>query len=147
MTGVSFTLLDGWLHGRFYIERGLGDSGDFPSMCLFLLLKICLYNLVKSMHDQVFKLLSKQLVTTPKSKPVHMPEDVIQVVNDMGEQDDMPNGIQFCNTYHESTLADLFADNDLHDDNSCASDNDWGLNKKPEEDLKKITFDNHVDGN
>ena len=61
------------------------------------------------------------------------------------------NGIQLRNIHQESTLidlfADLFADNDLHDDNSCASDDDWGLNKTPKEDLKKITFDNHVDDN
>ena len=30
--------------------------------------------------------------------------------------------------------------------NSNTSDNDWGLNKNPEEDLKKITFGNHVNG-
>ena len=49
---------------------------------------------------KVFKLLSKRLVTTPKCKPVPMPNDVIQVVNDMGEQDGMLNGIQFCNIHH-----------------------------------------------
>ena len=32
---------------------------------------------------QVFKLSSKRLVTLPKSKPVPMPDDVIQVVNDL----------------------------------------------------------------
>ena len=63
----------------------------------------------------------------------------------MGKQEGMSNGIQFRNIHHKSTLADLFADDDLHDDHSCASDTDWDLNKKPEEDLKKITFNNHVD--
>ena len=58
----------------------------------------------------------------------------------------MPSGIDFCNIHHESTIADLFADEDLNNDNSNASDNDWGLNKNPKEDLKKITFDDHVDG-
>ena len=93
---------------------------------------------------QVFKLLSKRLVTKPKCKPVPMPDDVIQVVNDMGEQDGMLSGIEFCNIHHESTLVDLFADNHLNDDNSNTSGNDWGLNKNPEEDLKKIKFDDHV---
>ena len=32
---------------------------------------------------QVFKLLLRQSITTPKYKPVHMPDYVIQVVNDM----------------------------------------------------------------
>ena len=75
-----------------------------------------------------------------------MPDDVIQVVNDMGIQDGMPSGIEFHNIHHELTLANLFADDDLNNDNSNASDNDWGLNKNPEEDLKKIPFNNHVDG-
>ena len=79
-----------------------------------------------STGHQVFKLLSKRLVTTPKCKPVPMPDNVIQVVNDMGEQDGMPNGIKFRNIHHESTLADLFADDNLNDDDSNASDNDWG---------------------
>ena len=74
-----------------------------------------------------------------------MPDNVIKAVNDMDKQEGMPNRIQFRNIHHESTLADLFTENDLQDDNSCASDADWDLNKKPEEDLKKITFDNHFD--
>ena len=45
----------------------------------------------------------------------------------------MPSGIEFCNIHHESTLADLFADEDLNDDNRSTSDNDWGLNTNPEE--------------
>ena len=53
---------------------------------------------------------------------------------------------KFRNIHHESTLADLFADKDLNDDDSNASDNDWGLNKNPKVDLKKIRFDHHVDG-
>ena len=57
----------------------------------------------------------------------------------------MPRGIKFPNIHHESTLADLFVDEDLNDDNSNASNNDWGLNKNPEEDLQKITFDDDVD--
>mgnify|MGYP005669607397 CR=1 FL=1 len=32
----------------------------------------------------VFKLSMKQLITTPKCKPVPMPEDIIQAVNEMG---------------------------------------------------------------
>ena len=59
----------------------------------------------------------------------------------------MPSGIEFRNIHHESPLADLFADNDFNNENSNAYNNDWGFNKNPEEDLKKITFDNHVDDN
>ena len=56
----------------------------------------------------------------------------------------MPSGIGFRNIHHESTLADLFADKDHNDDDSNVSNNDWGLNKNPEDDLQKITFDNDV---
>ena len=57
----------------------------------------------------------------------------------------MPTRIEFRNIHQESTLADLFADEDLDDDNSNASDKDWGLNNNPEDDLQKITFNNDVD--
>ena len=73
---------------------------------------------------QVFKLLSKRLVTTPKFKLIPIPDDVIQAVNDMGIQEVMPNEIKYRNIHHESTLADLFADKDLNDDDSNASNND-----------------------
>ena len=63
----------------------------------------------------------------------------------MGEQDDMPTGIEFRNIHEESTLSDLFADKDLNNDNSNASDQDWGENKNPEDDLQKITFEDDVD--
>ena len=52
-----------------------------------------------------------------------------------------PIGIEFYNIHYEPTLADLFADKDLNDDDSNTFDNYWGLNNNPEEDLQKITFD------
>ena len=84
---------------------------------------------------QVFKLSTMRMVTSPKCKPIPMPDNVIEVVNDLEKQDDMSSGIEFRNIHHKSTLADLFADKDLNDDNSNASDKDWGLNKNPGEDL------------
>ena len=95
---------------------------------------------------QVFKLSSKRLVTSPKCKPVPMPDDIIKVVSDLGIQDGMPSDIEFRSIHNESTPADLFADEDLNDDVSNVSDNNWGLNKNPEEDLKKTMFNDHVDG-
>ena len=44
---------------------------------------------------QVFKMSTRRMVTTPKCKPIPMPDNVIQVVNNLGEQDDMPTGIEF----------------------------------------------------
>ena len=74
-----------------------------------------------------------------------MSDNIIKVVNNLGRQDGMPSGIDFRNIHHESTLADLFADKDIKDDDSKASDKDWGLNKNPEDDLQKITFNDDVD--
>ena len=58
----------------------------------------------------------------------------------------MPDGIQFHNIHHESTLSDLYADKvDHKDDNSCASDEDWKDRKNPEDDLKNLVSDVDVD--
>ena len=46
---------------------------------------------------QVFNLSNKEMITTPKCKPVPMPDDVIEVVNEVGKQEGMPNGIEFLN--------------------------------------------------
>ena len=94
---------------------------------------------------QVFKLSTKRMITTPKCRPIPMPDDIIKVVNDLGEQDDMPTGIEFQNMHKESTLSDLFVDEDLNDDDSNASNQDWGDKKNPKDDLEMIEFDNDVD--
>ena len=80
----------------------------------------------------VLKLWTKQLLTTPKCKPVPLPEDVIQVVNEMGRQEGMPDGIQFHNKDKESTLSDLYTEDDSQDDNSCASNNNWRMEENAE---------------
>ena len=56
----------------------------------------------------------------------------------------MPTKIEFRNIHKESTLSDLLVDEDLNNDNSNASDQDWGLNKNPEYDLQMIDFDDDV---
>ena len=90
----------------------------------------------------VFKLRTKRLVTTPKCKPKPMAEDVVKVVNEMGKQEGMPDGIQFHNIHHKSTLLDLYVDKVGHkDDNSCASNKDWKDKNNPEDDLKNLVSD------
>ena len=80
----------------------------------------------------VLKLLTKRLVTTTKCKPKPIAADIIAVVNKMEERERMPDGIQFHNIHHESTLSDLCSDEIGHnDDYSCASDDDWKDKKKP----------------
>ena len=71
---------------------------------------------------------------------VAIPEDVTQVVNNMGKQEVTSDGIQFRNIHHESNLSLLFVDDAFYDKDNCASDADWKIRKKPETDLKKIEF-------
>ena len=84
---------------------------------------------------RVYKLSNKEVITTPKCKPVPTPGDVIEAVNEIGRLEGMPNGIEFLNIHKKSTLSDLFADEDLNDDDNNASDKDWGDRKNPEDDL------------
>ena len=86
----------------------------------------------------VFKLATKRLVITTKCKRTPMAEDIVEVVNEMGKQEGIPDKIQFHNIHHESTLSDLYADEVGQDDNSCPSDNNWKNRKNPEVDLKNL---------
>ena len=49
----------------------------------------------------VFKLATKRQVTTPKCKAKPMAKDVVEVVNEMGKQERMLDGIQLHNLHHE----------------------------------------------
>ena len=100
-----------------------------------------------STGHSVFKLSAKQLFTIPTCKHMPMPEDVIQAVNKIGRQEGMPDKIQFRNIHKESTLLDLYADNDSQDNNSCTSNNNWKMEEKAKEDLKKLEFDIDGDNN
>ena len=73
----------------------------------------------------VFKLATKQLVTTPKCKPKPMAEDVVEIVNNVDKQEQMPGSIQFHNIHQEPTFSDLYANEVGHKDNdSCVSNKD-----------------------
>ena len=75
-----------------------------------------------------------------------MPDNVINVVNQMGEDKGMPNGIVFCNTLKESNLDDMYGDVDSQDDSSCASDKSWDMSKEGgQEDQKNIVYNDAVD--
>ena len=76
----------------------------------------------------VFKLSTKSMIITPKCKPIPMPDDVIQVVNQMGEDGGSPDGIFFCNIHKKSTVEDMYGNVDSQDDSSCASDKSWDMN-------------------
>ena len=78
----------------------------------------------------VFKFSTKKMIITTKCKPVPIPDDVIDVMNKMGKDEEMPDRIRFCNIHTESTLDDLYGDVESQDDSSCASDESWGYVKE-----------------
>ena len=43
----------------------------------------------------VFKLSTKKMIVIPRCKPIPIPDDVIEVINRMGEDDGSPEGIVF----------------------------------------------------
>ena len=47
----------------------------------------------------VFKLLTKEMIITPKCKPVPMSDNVINVVNKLGEEEGILNGVHFRNMH------------------------------------------------
>ena len=97
--------------------------------------------------DQVRINLHLDITNCTIDSHVSIPEDVIQVVNDMGKQEVTLDGIQFCNIHHKSILLDLFVDNDLYDDNIYVSDAEQKITKKPGIDPKKIEFNIDVNNN
>ena len=62
------------------------------------------------------------MIVTPRCKPIPMSDDLIEVVNQMREDDESPDGIVFCNIHKESTVEDMYGNVNSQDDSSCASD-------------------------
>ena len=96
----------------------------------------------------VFKLSTKSMIATPRCNPVPMSDDVIKVVNQIGEDDRSPDGIVFCNIHKELTVDNMYGDVDSQDNSSCASDKSWNMWKDGgQEDQKIIMYDDDVDDN
>ena len=47
------------------------------------------------------------MIVTPRCKSIPMPDDVIQVINQMGEDDGSPEGIIVRNIHKELAVEDL----------------------------------------
>ena len=91
----------------------------------------------------VFKLATKRLITTPKCKPKPIDEDIVTLVNEMGDREGILDRIQVQNIPHESTLSNLYVDEVGHDDNNIyTSDINWEDKKKPEQDVNLVAFMN-----
>ena len=94
----------------------------------------------------VFKLSMKKMIITPSYKPILMPDDVIEVVNQMGEDDKLPDGIVFCNILKELTIDDICWDVNSQDNSSCASNKSWNMEKDSgQEDQKNVVYNDAVD--
>jgi hypothetical protein len=81
----------------------------------------------------VFKLNTKQPVSVNRVDIIPTTEAVINTVNDIGEQEEQPEGIEFSDMHGGITLQD-FADND-NDEDSNASDDDFEPDKEYQEDV------------
>ena len=65
---------------------------------------------------EVIKLSTKQRVNTPKCIPKPMTQDIIDVVNLLGEEEGLQDGIQFLDIHGKATVLDLYpADGDEND--------------------------------
>ena len=77
----------------------------------------------------VFKLSMKKMIITPRCKPIPMADNIIKVINQMGEDDRSPDGIVFHNILKESTIDEIYGDVDSQGTSSCASNKSWDMVK------------------
>jgi hypothetical protein len=81
----------------------------------------------------VFKLGTKQPVSVNRITPIPTTEAIIETVNNVGEQEGQPEGLQFSYINGNVTLQD-FAEND-NDEDSNASDDDFTLDEEYQEEV------------
>ena len=88
------------------------------------------------------------MTVTPRCKPIPMPDDVIVVINQMGEDNGSPEGIVFCSIHKVLTVEDLYPDVDSQDDSNNASDTSWNKKKHCSDDYdKNILYDDDIEYN
>lgn len=90
---------------------------------------------------KVFKLQTKKVVSTPKCVLKPMTQDIINVVNKMGEEEGVMDGIQFLDVHGKATILDLYPA-DEGDDDSGVSDDDYTL---PDDDSKADREDKNLE--
>jgi hypothetical protein len=84
---------------------------------------------------EVFKLNTKQPVSVNRVTIIPTSDATIKTVNDIGEHESQPEGIEFSDLNGRITLHD-FAEND-NDEDSNASDDDFVMDKEYEEEEKR----------
>jgi hypothetical protein len=84
----------------------------------------------------VFKLSTKQPVSVNRVTVIPTNDATIKVVNDIGEQESQPEGIEFSDINGRITLQD-FADGFGDDDDSNASDDDFEIDQTYQDEMDK----------
>ena len=78
---------------------------------------------------KVFKLQTKKVVSTRKCTAQPMPDDVINIINHLGKEEGVREGIQFLNIDGKATLMDLYPTDEEDDNESNTSDIDYQLSE------------------
>jgi hypothetical protein len=92
----------------------------------------------------VFKLNTKQPISVNRVTVIPTTEATIKIVNDIGEQENQPEGIQFSDMHGRITLQD-FAAND-NDDDSNASDDDFKMDEEYQDEINEEVVLEEEDG-
>jgi hypothetical protein len=85
----------------------------------------------------MFKLNTKQPISVNQVTVIPTTEAYTETVNNIGEQEDQPEGIQFSDMHGRITLQD-FAAND-NDDDSNASDDDFKMDEEYQDEVNNET--------
>ena len=94
----------------------------------------------------VFKISTKKMILTPRCKPIPMPDNVIKIINQMGEDDGSPEGIVFRNIHKILTVEDLYPNINSQDNSNNASDTSWDVKKYgSQDDNKNVVYDDDVE--
>ena len=81
----------------------------------------------------VFKVSTKKLIITPRCRPIPIPNNVIKVANQIGEDDRKPDRIVFHNILQESTMNDMYGNVNSQDNSSCVSNKSWDMKKNDDQ--------------
>jgi hypothetical protein len=83
----------------------------------------------------VFKLNTKQPVSVNRVTPIPTTDVIINTVNNIGEQEKQPEGIEFSDMHGKITLQD-FAEDIGNDDDSNASDEDFKIDQEYQDEIE-----------
>ena len=84
------------------------------------------------------------MIITLRCKSIPIPDDVIRVINQMGEDDGSLEGIDFRNIHKVLTVEDLYPNVDSQDNSDNTSDMSWDKKKHGgQDDDRNIVYDDN----